>query len=438
MAVRNPRVDEMKECISRGLTTAQNIGATAAKICFYHEEKITCGFESGSLKSTETSESISYNVEALVAGRKGNVWGNRLDKLDGMIEAAVTLARHGSAAHFDAYPSPGELTPVNIHSEKTLTLSREQMIRSCQGMDDLLRSYDPDLWTRCSAERTDSEGLLVTSGGVCYHTTRTQWQLGAFVQRIEEGSTLTAYDDRKWCDLNAFYDPTAIANGVIAELRRGDQLASPPLGQVKALLTPRTLGWMLSPVLEAASGRTVAEGLSPLAGRLNQQMLASTLTILDDPHREYDPRSRATDSDGIATRKQAIFEKGVLRTFLYDLDSAGLAGVEPTGNDGCSPCSPIVHAGDRPSAELLASVKDGLYVSNLLGFELVNAVSGDFSASLALAWRVRDGEVVGRVKDTMISGNVYELFKRSVELSSDLDYEGRYPCALVEGIQVSA
>ena len=426
-----------RSLLLQGLDAAKSRGAGSAKIRLSKEKKTTCRVEAGRLKETGQSERLSYSIEVLTDGRRASTCGNRLDALDTMAERAVDLARIGSVAHFDAYPSPSPATSVRTHSEGTSALSRERMIDACIQMADAIRAYDCDLWTRCEAERVESEAFLVTTGGVCHSTKRTQWRLGGYVRRAEGLDVVTVYSDRRWCDLNALYDAMAVAEDIIVELRRSTRMADAPSGPTRAYLTPRVLAWMLEPILLGTDGRSVARGLSPLAGRLGEQGLANTLSICDDPHQDYAPGAREVDDDGVPTRKQAIFENGVLSRFLYDLDSAGLAGAEPTGNRDCRPYWPMVLPGDRSSPELLADIEDGVYISNLLGFGRGNPISGDFSCGVALGYRVRHGEIVGRVKDTMVSGNVYELFGRDVQLSSGLNYEARYPHAVVDGINVS-
>jgi PmbA protein len=127
----------------------------------------------------------------------------------------------------------------------------------------------------------------------------------------------------------------------------------------------------------------------------------------------------------------------LLERFLYDLDSAGLAGAEPTGNNGCTPHSPGILPGDRPSAGLLADIEDGLYLRDIIGFGQSNIVNGDFSGNIGLGYRIKNGEIIGRVKNTMIAGNLYEILKQNVLLSSDMEHEGRYPHVVIEGVSVS-
>jgi PmbA protein len=93
--------------------------------------------------------------------------------------------------------------------------------------------------------------------------------------------------------------------------------------------------------------------------------------------------------------------------------------------------------GNIAKDDLVARVRDGLLVKGLMGYGQGNLINGDFSCNLSLGYRIRDGEIAGRVKDTMVSGNVYELLRQNVVLSRDSDYLGQYPWVMVEGLTVS-
>jgi len=247
---------------------------------------------------------------------------------------------------------------------------------------------------------------------------------------------LFAGHGRSWCDLTPFYDPGVIAEKIITDLRRAETIVPPPSGKVKAHIPPETLPRLLWPLFMGTNGRNVARGDSPLSGRLEEHVLSSSLTIADDPHQDYATGTRALDDNGVPTRKQILFEKGILKRFLYDLDSAGLAGTTPTGNNRSNPHSPRITPGECPSTKLLADIDDGLYIRDLIGFGQSNIINGDFSGNVGLGYRVRNGEILGRVKDTMIAGNLYELLKNNVLVSSDTEYQGRYPHMTVEGMSV--
>lgn len=421
------------------LRQAKDLGAAGAKVGVYCGETMTVDFEAGRLKDTGSAQTLSFSVDALVNGRRGQATCGHPDELPRTVERAVALAQLGSVAHFSAWPAPAPITAVPAYSAATAALTRDQLIAGCQTIADALRAYDPDLFIGCSARRSLGESLLVTSGGVEHARQTTSWSLGGQVQRTRGTDMLFAGDGRGWAELNAYFDPAAIYERILFQLRNAARTVPAPTGKIKAFLNPDALGAFLWPLSMGINGRRVAKGESPLAGKLGQRLLSEAITITDDPHRPFSTSATELDYDGIPTRRQVLVDKGVLQRFLYDLDSAGLAKAEPTGNNGCSPYCPMVTPGRRPSAELLAGMEDGLYLtSNLIGFGQSNIVNGDFSCNVGLGYRVQKGEIVGRVKDTMIAGNLYDILAGSVELSSDTNYDGSTPYAVIEGITASA
>lgn len=436
--MRHSLLDEVKDRLQQTVSGLLSRGADAARILFQHEENTGCAYEAGRLKNTGAGETVSCTIEAVRNGRRAQAYGNRIDALDELADRALALVDTGSACHFSAYPEPRPLPDIKRHDEKTLKLSREDIIRDCGHIVKRLAKYNPEMWIGASADRSESEALLIHSGGLCHEMRRTQWSLHASVQRTEDSDILFASASRSWCERNAYYAPDALADRILENLRRSEKKDRPPEGETTIFLTPGLFARMIHALFPGINGRNVTKGESPLAGRLGERILSPALTIVDDPHRDFAPGARAIDPEGVPTRAQSLFENGVLRRFLYDLDTAGLAQAEATGNMHCQPYSPVVLSGDRPSDDLLAGIEDGLYLVELLGFGQSNIINGDFSANVALGFRIRNGEITGRVKDTMISGNLYEIFGANLELSSDLNHEGRFPHALVKGIKVSA
>jgi len=432
--------------LRKGLEQATRHGASAAKLLLRHRDKVQCEFEAGNVKSAGSQETLVCTAEVVIAatpeashGRRGTSTGNRLDDLNTIIERAVAVTKAaGSAAHFDAYPAPAEATAVKTHSKRTLAFSTDQMIDASRRIDERLKAYDRDIHLRARAERVAGESLVVTTGGVCHWAQRTSWLLFIEAQQTRGTDIVIPFIFRDWGDLNETYDPDAMAEQAVIDFRRSETIVEPPSGRVKAYLPPEALEMMLWPLEMGIDGRNVAKGESPLRGRLGEQVLAPALTIIDNPHLDYAPGACSVDDDGIPTRRQTLFDKGVLRQFLYDLDTAGLANTEPTGNNGCRPHNVMIQPGKRPSDELLRSIDDGLFIRSGIGFGGPGFINGDISCNVGLGFRIRNGQIVGRVKDTMIAGNIYELLARNVQLSSDLDYSGRLPHAVIEGLAVSS
>ena len=427
----------MIDVLEQGIETARRLGASGAKFSFGRSEHISCTFENGRLKDTGSRRGSIYAIEVLAEGKRGSTAGNDPADLTEMITRAIALARAGSPAHFESFPAPGQPKQVPMFSEKTAGMKQEDLISGCEQMVEVIRNYRPDLYIQAEGNRVISEGVLVTSGGVCHREADTLWSIGAYAQRTEDTDMLFAYFSRSWKDLNEFYQPGAIAERIVNDLKEGDTIAPAPEGEVTAFLPPEILRMFLAPLIIGVNGKNVFKGESPLRGRLDQQILDPVLTITDDPHQGYDPGAAEIDGDGIPTREISLVENGILRTFLYDLDTAGMAGTGPTGNRGCSPYSLDVKPGAETSEDLLTGIDDGIFIRSLIGFGQSNLMNGEISGNVALGYRIRNGRLAGRVKNTMVAGNIYDLLKQNVVLSSDRDPILRMPSAVIRGLRVS-
>ena len=428
----------MSDAMRRGVDEAMRNGASGARIHFSRTVRSGCGFENGRLKETEQTDSAQYRIDVLANGRLASVSGNHPADMLEMVGRALALTRLGAVAHFEAYPPSAPVVKVPMACERTARLPRESLIEACERMVGIVREEDPDLYLSASGSRSVSQSLLVTSGGVQHASEATSWSLGCSAQKTSGTDMLFAGYGRRWRQMGDLFDPEYIASEVVQDLRRGTRIVAPPTGRRPVLLPPEAVGMLLMPVWTGIDGRNVAKGDSPLRGRLGEQVLDSCLSLVDRPHSPFAPGAAEIDDCGIPTRDQTLVESGVLKTFLYDLDSAGLAGAEPTGNRGCAPYYPQVLPGKEPASRLLATMGDGLLVKEIIGLGQSNVMNGDIAGNVALGFRVRGGEILGRVKDTMLAANVYEVLRSGVALSAEVEPVSHMPWLLVDGVTVSA
>src|SRR5947208_14035043 len=147
---------------------------------------------------------------------------------------------------------------------------------------------------------------------------------------------------------------------------------------------PRVARGFISHLLGAISGPSIARGTSFLRDKLGQKIFPDTITITEDPHRQRGHRSKPFDAEGIANRRQAIIDKGILTTWLLDLRSARQLGLKTTGHAArgtASPPSPAatniwIEPGALGPEALIADIKNGFYVTELMGMG-VNGITGD-------------------------------------------------------------
>lgn len=191
------------------------------------------------------------------------------------------------------------------------------------------------------------------------------------------------------------------------------------------------------------SANAVQKGISLLKGKLNETVGSSLINVVDDPFLKKSASSRSFDDEGVATKFKYLIEKGVLKTFLHDLVSAKKDGVQPTGNGfggGISAVNMKVEAGKTPFDEMIKSVKDGLYITNVQGAHAgANSVSGDFSLQAA-GYHVVDGKMAEPVALITVAGNFIDMLKNVVMVGNEskMTYYGiTCPPVKIESMPVS-
>lgn len=214
--------------------------------------------------------------------------------------------------------------------------------------------------------------------------------------------------------------------------------------QAPVVFDPRVSGSLVGHLIGAANGASIARKTSFLKDRLGERLFDNGITIIDDPLRVRGLRSQAFDAEGVATKRQAIVDDGVLRTWLLDCATARELGMTTTGHahrgvsSSPSPGAYNLHmaAGEATPAELIADIKSGFYVTDLIGAG-VNGVTGDYSRGASGFW-IENGKLAYPVSEITIAGHLLAMFK-SLHAANDLEF--RYgvnaPTVRIEGLTIA-
>lgn len=214
--------------------------------------------------------------------------------------------------------------------------------------------------------------------------------------------------------------------------------------KVPVVFDPRTAGSFPSYLASAANGQSVARKTSFLREKLGQRVFREGVRIVDDPLRRRGLRSRPFDGEGVAARPLILVEDGILASWLLDTATAAELGLKTTGHASRgtggppSPGPTNLHlaAGTASPAEMIAAIKDGLYVTDMIGSG-VNMVTGDYSRGCSGYW-IENGALAYPVAEITIAGNLVDMFA-NLTPASDLVF--RYgtdaPTVLIEGLTVA-
>ena len=213
---------------------------------------------------------------------------------------------------------------------------------------------------------------------------------------------------------------------------------------VPVVFHPDEAAGLLGHFAGAISGVAIARGVSFLKDRMSQPIFAPGINIIDDPHRPRGLRSKPFDGEGVANQRRALIENGVLTSWLLDCASARQLGLATTGHAARGtggPPSPsstnlYLEAGKLSVKELIADIKQGFYVTELMGMG-VNGVTGDYSRGAAGFW-IENGEIAFPVSEVTIAGNLKDMFA-NLTPASDLEFRHgtNAPTVRIEGMTLA-
>jgi PmbA protein len=200
-----------------------------------------------------------------------------------------------------------------------------------------------------------------------------------------------------------------------------------PTCEAPVVFDPDAARAILGLMAGCVMGSSIWRKSSYLVGREGTRVASDLVTIVDDPLIPRAPGSRPFDGEGLAARKNLVVENGILKTYLCDSYSARKLGRASTGNAsrgggggvGPSTTNFLLLPTATKAADIVASTKRGLYVTDMMGFGF-NAVTGDFSRGASGFW-IEDGQLAFPVSEITISLNVDQLWQRIDAVGDDLD-----------------
>ena len=205
----------------------------------------------------------------------------------------------------------------------------------------------------------------------------------------------------------------------------------PATKRTTVVLDPYVTASFLGIISSTLNGESVAKGRSLFMDRLGQTVAASIITLIDDPTNPKAYTATDLDGEGLAARRNALIEGGVLQQFVHSSYSGRRVGAKSTGNAirggfkgtpgvGCLALQLL--PGQRDQAALVADVDDGVLIQSVSGLHSgVNAISGDFSAG-ASGLSISKGQLGGPIREFTIASTLQRMLLDVVEIGNDIDW----------------
>lgn len=418
--------------------------ADGAQAIMTTQETSAVDFENDKLKSAESSQRTNIHVKVIKNGKVGTSSTTDPGDIEGVVSRALEAAEFGSQVHFEL-PGSGELNPVKIFDSELLPLQKPEMISMGQEMMDMIKAYNPEILAGAGVNRTITKIEFANSKGAVYTEEHTDFDVAAMGQWTRGTDILFAGHSvgQKKREL----DTEDVAARAIEYFRMAEKIVPIESKLMPVIFTPGGFIAILLSLSEALDGKNVFLGASPLRDKLGQQIAHPSFTLLDDPTVDYGPNTSAFDNEGMPRKVTPLVENGILRNFIYDLDTAGRAGRHPTGHGTQRSLTNLVMSpGDKSFEEMVAGIAEGLMVHEFLGLGQGNPINGEFSVNVFLGYKIENGKIAGRVKDVMLAGNAYSALKDITAMSKEREwisgpfagFSGFFPYVQVGKLNITA
>lgn len=419
--------DESVDLPERLLACALSAGAQAAEVYYSSSLEKPVIFEGNRLKQAETTQAEGMALRLWKDGRPGLAVGY------GPIEPKVLVEKALAISPLNEPETPrlaeGTVKDFGAVGEATAV---EDLVEKGKEAISLIRDRFPEIVCEASLAYDIEQTRLLTSTGLDYRSKDTTLSGYINAELVNQDDFLYVSDG---VVNRGSLDMVSVANSIIKRLSWAERTVAPVTGQVPVIFTAGAAGLLWETVRAALNGKRVKEGTSPWGDRVGDRVLSPMLTLRQDP--TVGPYSSPFDDEGMLTQPIAFVENGIVKSWFADLatgqsttDFPGFSG-SSTGNGirpglGSYPTPGLINLliepGEHSWEKLVAQYPDAIIVDQVMGEG--GDVTGNLSINLELGYRVSQGEIIGRVKDTMVTGNAYEALGSVLALGSDAEWNG--------------
>src|SRR5215475_8578406 len=452
--LETPKVEtDLKELAQDVVRRAMSGGATAAECVIQEGDEFSTLVRLGQVETLKEAGSKSIGVRVFNGKRAANTYSSDFSRegLDRMLKSALALAKITSEDPFGGIPEAGQLGSLtgdlDLYHEDVYSLPGAERIDYARRAEKAALDFDPRIKNSegGSFDAATGRKVLANSHGFVGEYRRSYCSVAAIpIAQDDKGAMQRDY----WFSVSrnlGHLDPAEKVGRIAAErtIRRlGARKAK--TAQVPVIFDPMVATSILEHIFEGVNGDSVYRGASFLAGKLDQRIAGESVTIIDDGTIPGGFGTSPFDGEGIPTRRTVVVENGMLKSYLLNTYTAKKLGLQTTGNasrglagtPGIGLGNYFLQPGPKSPRDLIAGIKDGLYVTEFLGMG-VNLVTGDYSRGASGLW-ISGGELTYPVEEITVAGNLKEMFFHISEVANDLEFRGSVasPTLRIDGLTV--
>ncbi len=391
-------------------------------------ESTPISFKNNRIHSIFEKENHGFGIRINIKGRTGFSYTNDESKIKNAVKRAVDMSPY---CEIESFTLPSSAVKVFEPYDESISSfdPDEEIQKGSKAIGSILKKFpgaNIDLRINMSAGRM----RIINSRGVdaSYRSSYYSVSLSATVIS-DKGTKLDIWESRSSLYPVKYED---LADMLIEKIGIASVEKNTGSGKIPVIFSPKAAAGLIRIAAGGLNGRSVWKGISFFAGKKGEQVFNKEFTLYDDPLLRDSPFSYPFDDEGTPGKDKVLIENGAVKNFIADLKYAEKLEIEPGGNGARGYASPpstsfsnvVVKPGSTCCSDMIKDMRRGILVEQFIGLGQSNTLTGDFSANLDLAYLIENGSITGRVKDCMIWGNLFDLLKGDVTLSSEWERRG--------------
>ena len=426
-----------KDVAKQALQYATKAGAADAEAFLQTNRELNVNVRDGRVESVKQADSRGLGLRVMTDGKMALVYTSdfRPEAMKTLAERAVALARNSEPDPANAFAVPGgaPAAKLDLHDPAVAALAPDALIERAIAAEKVARAADARVTATqgASAGRVDGETWIVNTRGVEWNFPETAVFQSLGVLAADEGgkqrSGREGSSQRYLADLMS---PEEIGKEAAKNAARMVGAKKAPTQRLPIVMDRDVAGSWLGSMFSAFSGEQVFKKASYLSDKIGVEVASALITIVDDPMRQRAMGGAPCDDEGMPAQKVVLLDKGVVKTFVYNLRWANKASTKSTGHaargyssmPGISAHSLYMEKGATSVEAMIKSLDRGFYLTNTGAFGYDSATGGwSYQASGLM---IEKGELTYPVTDISLASDTLTMLKSVQQVGDDLVFDG--------------
>jgi len=467
----NIATTDLKQIAKDVLARALKAGATDAEVVVHEGDEFSALVRLGQVETLKESGSRAVGLRVFVGHRTASTSSSDFsaESIEKLVDGAVTLARITSEDPFAGLPEAGEfgqhdVAAQHLYFEDVNEQPPAERIELARAVEAASMAYDTRIQNSGGGDfdTATSHKILTNSRGFTGEYRRSYCGFSAQpIAHEADGKMQRNYWYSAARTTQLLEDAKAIGEEAARRALRSLGARQVKTQQVPVVFSPEIARSIVGNIFDAANGDAIYRHATFFAEMLGERVAGENVTVIDDGTMVFTHKGNngdhaggiktggfgtsPFDSEGLPTRRTVLIENGILKSYVNNTYTARKLGMASTGNASRSLASnPGIGAGNfflQPGTltpeEIIGEVKDGLYVTETMGFG-VNLVTGDYSQGAAGLW-IENGELAYPVEEITIAGNLKDMYKNITAIGNDLVFRSASasPTLRIDGMMIA-